>query len=230
MLLLSFQLTTSSTTNTGHQVSTSTLGLRHQFTSPRLPLLIPLFRSQQINLTLGTVITPDKQAPISRIPAGRSQPEAITLSEPISRAAPGIRRPKNVLVPILTIGRRNRIIAPIRQLRERDLDDLEPRGGLAIPRSVEGDVHVLGVFVKGVPNWCAVGHEGETRGDGFAVARGVVEGRVGREDELGAGFQAGGGGEGGGVPDCEAGWVAVPGVASFEGITDCRYRVSGDSN
>ena len=179
-----------------------------------------LSRTKQINLPLITIITPHKQPPSRRIPRSSSQPKAIAIRQPIRRATPRIRRPKDILVPRHTIRRSHRVVAAIRELGKRDLHDLEARGGLAVPGPVEGDVHVLGVGVEGVPDGGRVGHEAQAGGDGFADAGGVGEGCVGGEDELGAGFEAGGGGEGGGVPDCEAGWVAVPGVAGFEGVAD----------
>lgn len=64
---------------------------------------------------------------------------------------------------------------------------------------MEGDVHVLGVCVEGVPDGRGVGLEGEPRRDGFAVAGGVVVGRVGGRDKVLAGFETVG--KGGGVPD-----------------------------
>lgn len=157
------------------------------------------FRTQDIDLTLSTIITTHKQSPPRRIPTSSRQPEAVTHRQPICRTTPRISRRKDIRIPIPAICGGNRIITPIRQPREGHLHDLEARGGLTVPRSVEGDVHVLRLVVKGVPNGSGVGLEGQSGGNGLAVAGGVVVGGVRGDDEMLPGFETVG--EGGRVPN-----------------------------
>lgn len=181
-------------------------------------------RGKQIDLTLPAIIAPHKQSPARRIPRRRRQTEAVTLREAIGRALGRIHSSKDILVPSHAIRRSDRIILAICELREWDLHHLEARRGLPVPRAVEGDVHVLGVGVEGVPDGRAVGLEAEARGSGRGAV-GVGVGGVRGEDEVAARLESAVG-EGSRRPDREAGRVAVPGIADLEGVADWATLVS----
>jgi hypothetical protein len=211
----------------------------------RLDTNVPSFTSlgliQEIYLSLGTVITAHEQASASWIPGSGGQPETVTLRQAVGGAAGRVRGREDVLVARHAICRCHGVVGATRQLGEGDLDDLfsawsatlhtlpaklggltESRRRLSVPGPVEGHVHVRGVGVEGVPDGRAVGLEGQARGDGLAIAAGVVEGAVGAENEVAARLEGLVVGEGRRVPDGEAGRVAVPCVSRLQGVTDWR--------
>lgn len=151
------------------------------------------------------------------LPGGSSKSDAVALRQAVGRALGRIRGGEDVLVAGHAVGGGDGVVRAGLEARERDLDDLEARGGLAVPGPVEGDVHVGRVGVEGVPDGRAVRHEGQARGLGLGGAVGVaVDAVARRQHELASRLQAG---EGLGAPDGEARRVAVPGVAGGEWIT-----------
>ena len=81
------------------------------------------------------------------------------------------------------------------------------------------DVHGARVGVELAINGCGVREQCHLGRDGFLVARVVVEGGVGRRNEEVADLE-GLVGEVRGLPDGEAGWVAVPVVVGLGDVAD----------
>jgi hypothetical protein len=96
----------------------------------------------------------------------------------------------------------------------------ETRGRLPVPGTMEGHVHVLGIGVERVPDWCAMRLETQTRGDGLGVAAGVIEGTVRAEDEVASRLEGLVVRESRRVPNSKACWVPVPSVSRLQWITD----------
>ena len=85
---------------------------------------------------------------------------------------------------------------------------------------MEGHVHVGGRVVERGVDRSAVRLEGETGRHGLVIACGVVVGRVGGTHEVRAGLKRGVIGEGRGIPNSKADWVAEPAVLDFQRVAD----------
>lgn len=159
------------------------------------------------------------------LPGSSSESDAVALRQAVGRALGRVRGGEDVLVAGHAVGGGDGVVGAAREARERDLDDLEARGRLAVPGAVERDVHVGRVGVEGVPDGRAVRHEREARGRRLGGAVGVaVDAVAGRQHELAARLEAGAG-EGLGAPDGEARRVSVPDVAGGQGVTNYIRRV-----
>jgi hypothetical protein len=102
---------------------------------------------------------------------------------------------------------------------EAHRDQLEAGDGRAVPGAVVRNVHGAGVGIELAVDGRGVREEGEFGGDGLLVARVVVEGAVGGGDEEVTNLE-GLVGEVGGLPDSEAGRVAVPVVVWLGDVAD----------
>lgn len=164
--------------------------------------------AQNPNLTRASITSHIQ--PSTLIKAQTRRPEASRrVARPITSALGHIRVGHDIDRTSRARERRNRRDIPIRTLRERNLHELEPRRRAAVPRSVVRNIRISIIGVELDIDGRRVREQGELRGRSFRVAGVVGEGRVWRLDEPVSDLE----GlvlEDGGVPDGEAGWVAVP--------------------
>jgi hypothetical protein len=175
--------------------------------------------SQNPKLTIARRITRHKQATlrIPRQPCWPEAPRAKTWS--ITLAALDLRIVEDILCRSGTRDRVNGRVLPISTKLEVDSDKLEACNRRAVPRAVVRNVHGGRVGIEFTVNGRRVGEESHLRSDGLLVAGVVVESGVGGGDEEVTDLE-GLVGEVGGLPDGEAGWVAVPVVVGLGDVAD----------
>lgn len=100
------------------------------------PNPLRLGRHQQDDLALIAVVAGHKQTPTRGIPGRRRQTDAVAVGQAIGRAAARVGVAPDILVPSPAVGGSHRIITPISQLGKGDLNHLEARRRLPVPRSV----------------------------------------------------------------------------------------------
>lgn len=146
-------------------------------------------------------------------------------TETLGAVALLLRVPEDIVVALLAVLAGDGLVLALGVAGEGDGDNLVARGVLAVPRPVEGDVHVLILLVELAVEGGRVGLEVEAGRGGSLLAGGVGEGGVGLEEELGSrvGVAVG---EHVAAPDGEAGWVAVPVLVGDGWVADWSKRKS----
>jgi hypothetical protein len=173
-----------------------------------------LRRAQDPKLTIARGITRHIQ-PARSIPPQPRRPKAPRAkTRPIPLTTLHTRIVKDILGGRSTRQRLDRRILPIGTKLEAHGHKLKPRDGRAVPGAVVSNVHCARTGVKLAVDRGRVGEQGELGRHGFLVACVVVEGAVGRLHEEVADLE-GFVGEVGGLPDGEAGWIAVPVVVGL---------------
>lgn len=165
---------------------------------------------QDEDLALGLVVGADEQPLAGLVPAEAGQAPAGAHGQGGRVAAAGVRGADDVLVARLAVGRGGGRERAVLLLGEGHLGHEVALRRLPVPAAVERDVQVRARRVEAVADGRHVRRERQARRHRLAVARRVVEGRVGRHDELRARLERRVVPEVGRLPDGEAGRVAEP--------------------
>lgn len=207
-------------TNEGNRESNEkTLSCTYSYFLPRHIASSLLFTNQDFHLSLllqdedftrGLVVGANEEPRASRVPVESSQTPAGAHGQRRRVAAAGALGTDDGLVAGLAVGRGDGRVRAVLVLLEGHLGDEVSLGRLPVPAAVERDVQVRGRLVEGVADGRRVRRERQARRHRLPRAGRVVEGRVGRHDELRARLQRRVVLEVGRLPHREAGRVAEP--------------------